>query len=243
VVAQVLLCAADTYRAAAVNQLGEWALRAQVDIEKPRSDEERAPSVVSRSCDRANNEGYDVLIVDTSGRLSNNRNLNRELKKMKEIIAQKIPGGPHETILVVDAALGRNAVDQARAWKDAVGISSLVVTKLDGTARAGFVVSITRELEVPVKLVGVGEGIGDLRDFEPAAYVDSLLGYDAEMAELLQLRAAENATLLSRLSQRLMENSPSVMAAARQAQASLSVGPDPGRSSKARRRASKKAKK
>ena len=236
----MLLCAADTYRAAAVNQLDEWANRAQVDIVKPSSEEESAPGVVSRSCDRAVAEDYDVLIIDTSGRLSNNRNLNRELKKMKDIVSEKITGGPHEVILVVDAALGRNALDQARAWKEAVDVSSLIVTKLDGTARGGFVVSITRDLEVPVKLVGVGEGIDDLRDFSPAQYVDALFGYDAEMAQLLEEKASEISVLRDRLSKKIMESSPSALAAERRAQATLLSGPEPVRSAKAKRRASKK---
>ena len=118
------------------------------------------------------------LIVDTSGRLSNNVALNEELKKMKRTIADRIPGGPHETLLVLDGAVGRNGVDQAKVWNREVGITGLVITKLDGTARGGVVVSIVRDVGVPVKLIGVGEGISDLRDFDPEVFVDALLGYE-----------------------------------------------------------------
>ncbi len=116
--------------------------------------------------------------------------LNEELKKLKRTIADRIPGGPHETLLVLDGAVGRNGVDQAKVWNREVGITGLVITKLDGTARGGVVVSIVRDVGVPVKLIGVGEGIADLRDFDPEVFVDALLGYDPDQAAALEARAA-----------------------------------------------------
>eukprot|EP00752_Nemacystus_decipiens_P005792 g5240.t1 len=200
---KVLLAAADTFRAAAVEQLEEWAERSGADIVVPLDADERPPSVVSRAAEKAASEGYDVLIVDTSGRLSNNYSLNEELKDMKKALADKIPGAPHDTLLVVDASVGRNAVDQARTWKKEVGISALVVTKLDGTARGGFVVSIVSDLGVPVKLIGVGESLYDLRDFEPVLFVDSLLGYSAEDARRLQAIFEANPVLQARMLERM----------------------------------------
>ncbi|CAN0022054.1 unnamed protein product [Ascophyllum nodosum] len=202
---RVLLAAADTFRAAAVEQLMEWAERSGADIVTPLDSEERPPSVVSRAAQKAVAEGYDVLIVDTSGRLSNNYGLNLELKEMKKALGDIIPGAPHETLLVVDASVGRNAVDQARTWKEEVGVSALVVTKLDGTARGGFVVSIVSDLGVPVKLIGVGESLYDLRDFEPVLYVDSLLGYTPEDVRRLQARFEANPVLQKRMLARMRE--------------------------------------
>eukprot|EP00904_Undaria_pinnatifida_P008539 jgi/Undpi1/4815/HiC_scaffold_19.g08168.m1 len=200
---KVLLAAADTFRAAAVEQLTEWAERSGADIVVPLDSDERPPSVVARAAEKAVSGGYDVLIVDTSGRLSNNYSLNEELKDMKKALADKIPGAPHDTLLVVDASVGRNAVDQARTWKKEVGISAMVVTKLDGTARGGFVVSIVSDLGVPVKLIGVGESLYDLRDFEPVLYVDSLLGYSPSDAARLQERFEANPVLQKRMMQRM----------------------------------------
>eukprot|EP00968_Pinguiococcus_pyrenoidosus_P001544 scaffold69_cov248-Pinguiococcus_pyrenoidosus.AAC.38 len=201
---RVLLAAADTFRAAAVDQLEMWAQRADVDIVVPEEGQKKPFPVVAKAIDKARDEGYDTVIVDTSGRLANNYNLNEELRGIKDTIKEKIPTAPHETLLVVDAALGRNAVDQVRAglseasssrregrariWQDEVGLTGMVVTKLDGTARGGFVISTVRELKLPVKLVGVGEGIDDLRDFDAPAFVDALLGYQEGDAEALQQR-------------------------------------------------------
>ncbi|CAM9849612.1 unnamed protein product [Scytosiphon promiscuus] len=200
---KVLLAAADTFRAAAVEQLNEWAERSGADIVVPLDKDERPPSVVSRAAEKAVAGGYDVLIVDTSGRLSNNYSLNEELKDMKKALADKIPGAPHDTLLVVDASVGRNAVDQARTWKQEVGISALVVTKLDGTARGGFVVSIVSDLGVPVKLIGVGESLYDLRDFEPVLFVDSLLGYSPEDVRRLKAIYEANPVLQARMLERM----------------------------------------
>lgn len=179
---KVLVAACDTFRAAAVDQLVEWTRRAEVDIffDAPES----APSAVAyRALDKALAEDYDVVLVDTSGRLANNVALTEELKKIQRTIGKRVSGAPHETLLVLDASVGRNALDQARIWRDECGVSGIVVTKLDGTSRAGFCVSVKSELDLPVKLVGVGESIDDLRDFNPALFVDSLLDIDADQAE------------------------------------------------------------
>jgi len=212
--AKVLVCAADTFRAAAVDQLDAWARRAKVDIVKPASGVTSPAAVVYAALDVALGIGstdfaysdddgddarapaapaspYDVVIVDTSGRLATNRNLVEELKKIRRTIEKRIPGAPHEVLLVVDAAVGRNAVEQARSWREDVGVSGLVVTKLDGTSRAGFVVSVVRDLGIPVKLVGVGEGVDDLRDFEPDAFLDALLDTSADAAAALDARYRE----------------------------------------------------
>lgn len=178
----VLVAACDTFRAAAVDQLVEWTRRAEVDIffDAPES----APSAVAyRALDKALAEDYDVVLVDTSGRLANNFALTEELKKIQRTIGKRINGAPHETLLVLDASVGRNALDQARIWRDECGVSGIVVTKLDGTSRAGFCVSVKSELDLPVKLVGVGESIDDLRDFDPELFVDSLLDVDPDQAE------------------------------------------------------------
>jgi len=187
----VLLGACDTFRAAAVEQLGEWAIRANVSIEKPLAEERGGDPVpvVTRSIRRAVQEGFDVVIIDTSGRLSNNFELTQQLQDMKAAIQREIPSAPHETLLVVDGSLGRNAVEQAAAWRKYVGVSGLAITKLDGTARGGFVVSVVRDLGLPVKFIGVGETINDLRDFEPQVFVDALLGNDEKKANMLREKA------------------------------------------------------
>jgi len=178
----VLVAACDTFRAAAVDQLEEWTVRAGVDIHKPSEGQTKPAPVLDDAITKAIEGDYDVLIVDTSGRLSNNVALNEELKKLKRTISDRIPGGPHETLLVLDGAVGRNGVDQAKVWNREVGITGLVITKLDGTARGGVVVSIVRDVGVPVKLIGVGEGISDLRDFNPEDFVDALLGYEVSLS-------------------------------------------------------------
>ncbi|CAM9255238.1 unnamed protein product, partial [Phaeothamnion confervicola] len=200
---RVLVAAADTFRAAAVEQLAEWAERSGADMVAPLDANEKASAVVFRACERAVADAFDVLIVDTSGRLSNNRNLNEELKKMKRVISEQIPDAPHETLLVVDAAVGRNAVDQARTWKAEVGVTGLVVTKLDGTARGGFVVSVSRDLGIPVKLIGVGEGLDDLRDFDAPLFVDSLLGIAPADAAALRQRWEDSPVMRERVEDQL----------------------------------------
>jgi len=189
--ATVLLGACDTFRAAAVEQLEAWAVRANVSIEVPTAAERGGDPVpvVTRSLRRAKAENFDVVIIDTSGRLSNNFELTEQLQRMKEAIVAENPAAPHETLLVVDGSLGRNAVDQAAAWRKYVGVSGLAITKLDGTARGGFVVSVVRDLGLPVKFIGVGEKISDLRDFQAEVFVDALLGNNPQQTEALKQRA------------------------------------------------------
>ncbi|CEM32712.1 unnamed protein product [Vitrella brassicaformis CCMP3155] len=193
---RVLVAACDTFRAAAVDQLEEWANRAQVDIHRPQEGETEPWKVVEAALDEAltplpDESGrlpYDVMIVDTAGRLANNVDLNEELEKMVKVTSKRLPAAPAEILLVVDASIGRNAVEQARIWQEDIGVTGLVVTKLDGTARAGFVVSVVRDLNLPVKLVGVGEKLEDLRDFDAENYVDALFGYNPQQARLLEER-------------------------------------------------------
>eukprot|EP01082_Thalassiosira_pseudonana_P005932 g5386.t1 g5386 contig2:440558-442225(+) len=186
---KVLLAACDTFRAGAVAQLEQWADRAQVDCFSPNESTNGPSAVLFGALDKAIKEDYNVLLVDTSGRLSNNDALTAELVKMKRVIQKRmstkfdsavkpIPNEsvPHETLLVIDAAQGRMALDSAKQWDKEVGLSGLILTKLDGSAKGGSVVAVSRELGLPVKLVGVGEGLEDLRDFEPESFVDGLLG-------------------------------------------------------------------
>jgi fused signal recognition particle receptor len=174
---KVLLAACDTFRAGAVAQLEQWAIRAGVDCHSP-TDSANGPSAVLYSAlDKAIDEDYDILLVDTSGRLSNNDALTAELVKMKRVIRKRmstkfdenikpVPNDnvPHETLLVIDAAQGRMALDSAKQWDKELGLTGLILTKLDGSAKGGSVVAVSRELGLPVKLVGVGEGIEDLKD-------------------------------------------------------------------------------
>ena len=174
---KVLLAACDTFRAGAVAQLEQWADRAEVDCFSPTEGTNGPSAVLYGALDKAIAEQYDVLLVDTSGRLSNNDALTAELVKMKRVIQKKMSTGfdeqikpipnlnvPHETLLVIDAAQGRMALDSAKQWDKELGLSGLILTKLDGSAKGGSVVAISRELGLPVKLVGVGEGMKDLKD-------------------------------------------------------------------------------
>lgn len=172
----VLVAACDTFRAAAVEQLEEWVRRADGEIVKAENKKEAASGVLYKALQRGYDEAFDYVLIDTSGRLHTNVNLMGELQKMVRVVQKFRVQGPHETLLVVDASIGRNAVVQAKTWRDQVGVSALAVTKLDGTARAGFVVSCVDELQLPVKLVGVGEGVDDLRDFDAQSFVDGLVG-------------------------------------------------------------------
>lgn len=172
---KVLVAACDTFRAAAVEQLEEWVNRADGVIEKADG-KQAASGVLFKALERAYAEQFDYVLVDTSGRLHTNLNLMGELQKMVRVVGKFREQGPHETILVVDASIGRNAVVQAKTWKKEVGVSALAVTKLDGSARAGFVISCVDELKLPVKLIGVGEGVDDLRDFDAELFVEGLVG-------------------------------------------------------------------
>ena len=170
---KVLLAAADTFRAAAAEQLIEWGKRSGVDV--IRHKEGADPSaVVFDACKAAVARDVDVLIVDTAGRLHTKVNLMEEMKKIRRVIDREIPGAPHETLLVLDAATGQNAVSQARLFKEAAGVTGLALTKLDGTARGGILVAVSHEFALPVRFIGVGEAIEDLRDFDPREFTDAL---------------------------------------------------------------------
>ncbi|MFD1550290.1 signal recognition particle-docking protein FtsY [Levilactobacillus fuyuanensis] len=170
---KVLLAAADTFRAGATEQLDVWAKRADVDIVtgKPQSD---PAAVVFDAVRKAKEEDYDILFVDTAGRLQNKVNLMNELAKMKRIITREIPTAPHEVLLVLDATTGQNALTQAKLFKESTDVTGIVLTKLDGTARGGIVLAIRNELHVPVKFIGLGEQISDLRPFDPNEFVYGL---------------------------------------------------------------------
>ena len=170
---KVLVAAADVFRAAAIEQLNVWTDRAGVDIVKREEGSDPA-AVVYDACTKTAAEGYDVLIIDTAGRLHNKKNLMDELKKIDRIIGQKLPDADRETLLVLDATTGQNAVNQARLFNEAAAISGIVLTKLDGTAKGGIIIPIKNELGIPVKLVGVGEKIDDLQSFIPEDYVKAL---------------------------------------------------------------------
>ncbi|NTW99087.1 MAG: signal recognition particle-docking protein FtsY [Geobacteraceae bacterium] len=170
---KVLLAAADTFRAAAAEQLIAWGDRSGVDV--IRHKEGADPSaVVFDACKAAVARGVDVLIVDTAGRLHTKVNLMEEMKKIRRVIDREIPGAPHETLLVLDAATGQNATSQARLFKEAAGVTGVVLTKLDGTAKGGILVAVSHEFSLPVRYIGVGESIEDLRDFDPQEFADAL---------------------------------------------------------------------
>ena len=171
----VLLCAADTFRAAAIEQLEVWASRSGVDMIKTKQGGDPA-AVLYDAVAAAKARQTDVLIVDTAGRLHTKTGLMDELEKMRRTAKRLIPEAPHEVLLVMDATTGQNGLQQARLFTESSGVTGIVLTKLDGTAKGGIAVAIARELALPVRYVGVGEKIGDLLEFDPAAFVDSLLG-------------------------------------------------------------------
>jgi fused signal recognition particle receptor len=170
----VLLAAADTFRAAAVEQLEEWGRRAGAQVIRQGAGADPA-AVVFDAVKAAAARGVDVLLVDTAGRLHTKSNLMDELAKLKKVVARQLPGAPHECLMVLEASTGQNALAQARLFHETVGLTGLVLTKLDGTAKGGIVVRIYRELGVPIKLIGVGEQVEDLQPFDPKAFVDSLI--------------------------------------------------------------------
>jgi fused signal recognition particle receptor len=169
----VLICAADTFRAAANDQLAIWAERTGVPIiqQKPGTD---PSAVLYDSLTAAKARGADVLIVDTAGRLHTKANLMQELEKMQRVADRQVPGAPHEVLLVIDAVTGQNGLEQARQFTRSAPVTGLVLTKLDGTAKGGIVVAIVNELGVPIRYVGIGERVDDLMVFEPEQYIDSL---------------------------------------------------------------------
>ncbi|MBQ5439365.1 MAG: signal recognition particle-docking protein FtsY [Clostridia bacterium] len=176
---KVLLSAADTFRAAAIEQLEVWAERSKCDIIKQKEGSDPA-AVVFDSIQAAKARKADVIICDTAGRLHNKKHLMDELNKISRIIDRELPDADKEVLLVLDATTGQNAVNQAREFKNAAGITGIVLTKLDGTAKGGVVLSIKEELEVPVKYIGVGEQIDDLQPFDPAEFAKAMFDVDKE---------------------------------------------------------------
>jgi fused signal recognition particle receptor len=171
---KVLFCAADTFRAAAADQLTIWADRAGVDIIKQQEGADPA-AVVFDAMSAAKARSSDVVLVDTAGRLHNKQNLMNELNKISRIIDRELPGCARETLLVLDATTGQNGLIQAKQFKEAAGITGIVLTKLDGTAKGGIAIAIAKELGVPVKYAGVGEGIDDLRPFDAHEFAQALI--------------------------------------------------------------------
>ncbi len=170
---QPLICAADTFRAAAVEQLEIWATRAGVDIVRAREGSDPA-AVVFDAITSAKAKGRDPVLVDTAGRLHTRVNLMNELEKIKRIAAREVPGAPQEVLLVLDSTVGQNGLAQAREFTNVAGVNGIVLTKLDGTAKGGVAVAIANDLKLPIRYVGVGEGIDDLVQFDAKEYVDGL---------------------------------------------------------------------
>ena len=169
---KVVLGAADTFRAAAIDQLAVWAERAGVPMVRQQMGSDPA-SVAFDAVSSAKAQGADIVIIDTAGRLHNKVNLMAELSKIKRVMQKVVPDAPHEVLLVLDGSTGQNAFEQARQFSAATDITALAVTKLDGTAKGGVVIGISDQLKVPVKYIGVGEGIDDLQSFDRQAFVES----------------------------------------------------------------------
>jgi fused signal recognition particle receptor len=175
---QVMVCASDTFRAAAVDQLTIWSQRIGVDIVKHKMGADPA-AVAYDACEAAKARNADVLIVDTAGRLHTQEHLMRELTKIRDVVAKRIPGAPHEVLLVLDATTGQNAVLQAKNFGAAINVSGLMLAKLDGTAKGGVVIAIKEQLSIPVKFIGLGETPADIETFDPERFVNALFGESA----------------------------------------------------------------
>ncbi len=169
----VLLAAADTFRAAAIEQLEIWADRSNAQIVKHQSGSDPS-AVVFDAIEAARARNIDIVIIDTAGRLHTKSPLMEELKKVKRVCEKAMPGSPHETLLVIDSTNGQNALAQAKIFNEAVGVTGIALTKLDGTAKGGIVFAIKKDLNIPVKLIGVGEGIEDMQDFVSEDFVKAL---------------------------------------------------------------------
>jgi fused signal recognition particle receptor len=176
---KVLMAAGDTFRAGAIDQLEIWGKRVGVDVIRHLEGADPA-AVVFDAIQAAKSRNVNLLIVDTAGRLQTKSNLMEELKKIKRVIAREIPDAPHEVLLVLDATTGQNAISQAKLFSEAVDVTGIVLTKLDGTAKGGVVIGINCELNIPVKLIGIGEKIEDLREFDPENFIKALFGVQEE---------------------------------------------------------------
>ncbi len=172
---KVMVCASDTFRAAAVDQLTIWSERIGVDIVKHKMGADPA-AVAYDACEAAKTRGIDVLIVDTAGRLHTQEHLMRELTKIRDVVAKRIPGAPHEVMLVLDATTGQNAVLQAKHFGQAINVTGILLAKLDGTAKGGVVIAIKEQLSIPVKFIGLGETPADIETFDPDRFVEALFG-------------------------------------------------------------------
>jgi len=170
---KVILGAADTFRAAAIDQLDIWAKRSDIEIIKHQEGSDPA-AVVYDTIQAAKARGSDVLILDTAGRLHNKKNLMDELSKISRVIERELPNSSRETLLVLDATTGQNAVTQAKLFCESASITGIILTKLDGSAKGGIVLAISHEQNIPVKLIGIGEGIEDLQDFDPQSFAKAL---------------------------------------------------------------------
>jgi fused signal recognition particle receptor len=169
----VLLCAADTFRAAAIEQLEIWGHRTGVEVIRQKQGSDPS-AVLFDAVHAARARGIDYVIVDTAGRLHTKSNLMAELEKMRRTAARVVPEAPHEVLLVLDGTTGQNGLEQARKFTDSAGVTGIILTKLDGTAKGGVVVAITRELNLPIRYIGVGEQVDDLLPFEPERFIDTL---------------------------------------------------------------------
>ncbi len=169
----VLLAAADTFRAAAVSQLQIWGERNGVEV-IAKAEGADPSSVAYDAIERAVQDSYDVLLIDTAGRLHTQTNLMEELKKIKRVMSKKLENAPHEILLVIDATTGQNGISQAKLFDEAVGVTGLALTKLDGTAKGGIVANISRDMKIPIRFIGIGEKIEDLRDFDPDEFIEAL---------------------------------------------------------------------
>jgi fused signal recognition particle receptor len=172
---KVMVCASDTFRAAAVEQLSIWAQRIGVEIVKHKMGADPA-AVAYDACEAAKTRGVDVLIVDTAGRLHTQEHLMRELIKIRDVVAKRIPGAPHEVMLVLDATIGQNAINQAKVFAQAINVTGIFLAKLDGTAKGGVVLVIREQLKIPVKFIGLGETPEDIETFDPQRFIDALFG-------------------------------------------------------------------
>ncbi len=170
---RVLVCAADTFRPAAIEQLAVWVERSGAEIVKSRIGADPS-AVLHDALSAATARGANIVLVDTAGRLHTKGNLMQELEKMRRVASRKVPGAPHEVLLVLDATTGQNGLAQAKEFMKSTGVTGLIVTKLDGTAKGGILFSICQEMRIPVRYIGVGESIEDLLEFSPEAFVDSL---------------------------------------------------------------------
>ena len=169
----VMLVAADTFRAAAVAQLQIWGERNNIKVVSHKDGADPS-SVVYDALATAKAEGYDVVLVDTAGRLHTQTNLMEELRKIKRVMAKQLPGAPHEVMLVIDATTGQNGISQAKLFNEAVEVTGITLTKLDGTAKGGIVANICRDLKIPIRFIGIGEQLEDLRDFDPDEFIEAL---------------------------------------------------------------------